>query len=177
MPDAAAERLDRLKHLSAAAYLDFWFESDALKGALAFDAGPTPFEPGSALKLVWRAAQEMCGLQGAVAWPRGGPAALIAALAGAAKKLGVEIQTGARAARIVLLDGVAAGIELASGEIVAAPLVFSSLSRRRSLCELAAGLSAAGSLWAHGKLAFSCVLEPNLQPLSFEEGVRDYCSG
>jgi phytoene dehydrogenase-like protein len=137
--EAAVETLERLKRLSAAAWLESWFESDALKAALAFDAGPAPFEPGSALLLVWRAAQEMCGLQGAVAWPLGGPAALIAALAAAAKKLGVEIQTGTHAARILLQDGAAVGVELASGEAVAAPLVLSSLSRRRTLCELAPG--------------------------------------
>jgi len=136
---AATEALDRFRRLSAAAWLDSWFESDALKATLAFDAGPAPFEPGSALRLIWRAAQEMSGLQGAVAWPQGGSAALVAALASAAKKFGVEVQTGARAARIVLHEEAASGVELTSGEVIAAPLIFSSLSRRRTLRELAPG--------------------------------------
>jgi phytoene dehydrogenase-like protein len=149
------EMLERLRRVSAAAWLDSWFESDALKAVLAFDTtagGLSPFEPGSALLLLWRAAQEMSGLQGAVAIPRGGPGALAASLAGAARAAGVEIQTGASAAKLLLLDGRAAGIVLASGETVAASTVLSSLSRRRTLCELAptgaAGLETAAALCA-----------------------------
>ncbi|HEY1632921.1 MAG TPA: NAD(P)/FAD-dependent oxidoreductase [Rhizomicrobium sp.] len=162
LPGAALEALERFERLSAAAWLDSWFESDALKATLAFDAGSASFEPGSALQLVWRAAQEMSGLQGAVSWPRGGPAALVAALTGAAKKLGVEIQTGARVARIVLHEEQANGVELASGETIAAPLVFSSLSRRRTLCELApggaAGFDALSALPKRGALGEATVL-------------------
>jgi phytoene dehydrogenase-like protein len=135
-----AERLDRLQRLSAAAWLDSWFESDALKAVLAFDATAdalSPFEPGSALLLLWRAAQEMCGLQGAVAVPTGGPGALSAALSEVVRALGVEIRTGAHAAKLLVDDGRVAGVTLAPGETLAAGLVLSSLSRRYTLCELA----------------------------------------
>jgi phytoene dehydrogenase-like protein len=176
LPEGAAAMLDRLKRLSAAAWLDSWFEADALKAALAFDAGPTPFESGSALFLLWRAAQEMCGLQGATAWPLGGPAALIAALTAAAAKLGVEIQTGASAGRIVLQDGVAAGVELASGEIIAAPLVLSSLSRGRTLRGLvpggAAGFDALSALPGASRLGAAKVLI-TLKSLAAQGGVPD----
>ena len=131
-----AEELERLKRVSAAAWLDSWFESDVLKATLAFDA-LSPFEPGSALTLVWRAAQEMCGLQSAVAWPTGGPAAVADALATVAKAAGVDIQTGAEVARIQLHDEAVAGVELASGGTVSAPLVLSSLPRRETLRRLA----------------------------------------
>lgn len=139
---AAADsgKLDRLKRLSAAAWLDSWFESDALKAVLAFDAiadGLTPFEPGSALPLLWRAAQEMCGLQGAVAAPVGGPGALTSALSEAVRALGVEIQTGAQAAALTIDGGSVAGATLATGETLAAGMVLSSLSRRQTLCGLA----------------------------------------
>jgi phytoene dehydrogenase-like protein len=131
-----AEALDRLSRVSAAAWLDSWFESEALKSALAFDAtanGLSPFEPGSALVLLWRAAQEMSGLQGAVSWPLGGPAAVAAALAECAKARGVEIQTGASVTRVLVQEDAVAGVTLASGETVAATRVLSSLSRRRTL--------------------------------------------
>ncbi|MGH6871974.1 MAG: phytoene desaturase family protein [Rhizomicrobium sp.] len=135
-----AELFARLQRVSAGAWLDSWFESDVLKATLAFDASVgacSPFEPGSALLLVWRMAQEMSGLQGATAWPQGGPAAVMNALADAARALGVEIQTGAAVTRIVLQDECAAGVELASGAVIAAPLVLSSLSRRATLSRLA----------------------------------------
>ncbi|HEV2561887.1 MAG TPA: NAD(P)/FAD-dependent oxidoreductase [Rhizomicrobium sp.] len=130
------ERLEPFRRLSAAAWLDGWFESDALKATLAFDAtenGLSPFEPGSALALLWRASQEMCGLQGAVAALAGGPPSLVQALLEAAK---VDIRTGANVSRILLANGAVAGVELASGETIAASIVISSASRRRTLNEL-----------------------------------------
>jgi phytoene dehydrogenase-like protein len=120
-----------------AAWLDSRFESDALKATLGFDANAlSPLEPGSALLIVWRAAQEMCGLQGAVAFPVGGPGAVASALASAAKEAGAEMRTGVRAAEILVENGVAAGVRLESGETIDAPLVLSSLGRRETLLQL-----------------------------------------
>jgi phytoene dehydrogenase-like protein len=133
--------MERLQVTSAAAYLNGWFESEALKAALAFDA-LAPFEHGSALALVWRAAQEMCGLQGAVAIPRGGITAFADALTALAKETGVEIRTGARAARLILDGNQAVGVELESGERVLCRSVLSSLSRRATLLDLAPVASA-----------------------------------
>lgn len=133
--------LERLEATSAAAYLSGWFESEALRSALAFDA-PYPSEPGSALALVWRAAQEMCGLQGAVAMPQDGGAAVADRLVAAAQELGVEFRTRARVAKLLLVDNAAAGATLDSGETVFARLVLSSLSRKRTLLELAPTASA-----------------------------------
>ncbi len=137
------EMLARLGYRSASAWLDSWFESDALKAMLAFDAtagGATPQEPGSALQLVWRAAQEMCGLQGAAAFPKGGPGALAEALLASAQAAGAEIRTGAPAKRIHA-NGAVAAVELASGETLACRAVLSSLSRRKTLLDLAGGVS------------------------------------
>jgi len=130
------ERLEPFRRLSAAAFLDSWFESDALKATLAFDAtetGLSLFEPGSALPLLWRASQEMCGLQGAVAAFAGGPQSLVQALLEATK---VDIRTGASVSRILIAGGAVAGAELVSGETITAPIVISSAARRRTLNEL-----------------------------------------
>jgi phytoene dehydrogenase-like protein len=128
--------LERLEVTSAAGYLNSWFDSDILKASLAFDA-VAPFEAGSALALVWRAAQEMCGLQGAVAIPRGGPLALVDALVALARECGVDIRNDTRATRLNL-DGYAiAGVELDSGETVSCGSALSSLSRRTTLLDLA----------------------------------------
>ena len=135
----ADEALDTFRNMGAAAWLDARFESEALKATLGFDAlsgGLSPLEPGSALTLLWRLSQEMCGLQGAVALPMGGPAGLANALAEAAKAAGADIRTGATVDAILAGDGVVTGVALASGETLAASHVLSSLSRRRTLCEL-----------------------------------------
>ena len=136
---AAAPRFESFSRMSAAAFLDSWFESDALKAALAFDAtdgGLSPLEPGSALVLAWRAAQEMCGLQAAVAAIARGPQVLTEMLIEAALAAGAEIRTGAAVAKILVVDGAASGVELVSGERIAAHAVFSSLTRQRTLATL-----------------------------------------
>jgi phytoene dehydrogenase-like protein len=129
------DRIASVARLGSAAWLDFWFESEALKATLAFDAhGQSPLAAGSALLLIWRAAQEMCGLQGAVALPRGGMTSVSAAFVAAAKTAGVDMRTGARVTDILVDDGGdTRGVLLESGEPVAAPLVLSSLSRGRTL--------------------------------------------
>jgi phytoene dehydrogenase-like protein len=133
---ALQQALDRMMRQGAMAWLDSWFESEALKTTLAFDAttnGLSVLEPGSALTLVWNAAQEMCGLQGAVAQPRGGMAAVVAALISAAQKAGVELRSGMDVRALVQDGAKAAGVRLASGETISAQTVVSSLSRRKTL--------------------------------------------
>jgi phytoene dehydrogenase-like protein len=129
----------RLKATSAASLLSA-FESDTLKAALAFDT-VAPFESGSALALVWRAAQEMCGLQGAVAVPQGGLPALIDMLTAAAQNAGVEIRTKALVARLIA-DNAVAGVALDTGEEIFSHAVLSSLPRRKTLLDLAPTASA-----------------------------------
>jgi phytoene dehydrogenase-like protein len=130
----ATPRIARLSKMGAMAWLDSWFESDALKAALCFDAtggGLSPLEPGSALTLVWRAAQEMSGLQGAVAMVAGGT--LVESLTAAARAAGVNIQTDARVV-MLLGDGAAiTGVRLAHGKEHSASQVLSSLPRKQVL--------------------------------------------
>ena len=132
--------LDRLARQGAGAFLDSWFESDAVKSTLAFDASQMePGDAGSALLLAWRAAQEMCGIQNAAASPRGGPGALARAFEAAAESAGVCIRTGDRVTEIIIENGKACGVRLACGRPVMAPLVLSTLSRRTTLVDLAQG--------------------------------------
>ncbi len=138
---ADAALLARLGAMSAEAYLAQWFETEAVRAVLAADVAK-PGEPGSALALAWRAAQEMCGLQGAVAQPVGGAIALVALLTDAAREAGVEIRTKAPVARLILAGDTVAGVALASGETIHAPAVLSSLSRRDTLLSLAPTASA-----------------------------------
>lgn len=147
-PDQQAA-LERLSRTSASAWLDTWFESDVLKAALLFDAtaqGLSPNEPGSALNLVWRAAQEMCGPQGAVAFPLGGPGALVDALALAARQAGADLRTRAPVVRLMVANGAISGVELDT-ETVSAPLVFSTLPA----AEIFALAPAAAAGFAHAR--------------------------
>ena len=131
-----SRELEALSRMSAAAYLDRWFESDALKAALGLDVaadGLSPLETGSALALLWRYAQESCGLQAAVSQPKGGPAALADALAEVARAAGAELRTGARVRAITMEGGRPSGVELDTGEKLLASAILSSLSARRTL--------------------------------------------
>ena len=150
---AQSDELRRLSLTSAAAFCDGAFESDALKSVCAFDAmagGMSPGDAGSALLFAWRAAQEMCGLQGAVAVPRGGMAALAKVLVAAAQDAGARIETNSPVAAISILGEAVSGVVLSSGEQIAARLVLSSLPRGRSLLDLApagrAGFAASSAL-------------------------------
>ena len=134
--------LHQLAVTGAAAFLSSQFESEAARALLAFDAtdgGLSVQETGSALALVWRLAQEVGGLQGATALPQGGPAGLIEALVQSALKAGVELHMQARVTRILTENGKASGVELSSGDILAAPLILSSLPRAQTLDLLPAG--------------------------------------
>ncbi|MEI9930955.1 MAG: NAD(P)/FAD-dependent oxidoreductase [Rhizomicrobium sp.] len=137
---AQAQLLPRLAVTSAASYLSV-LESDALRSMLAFDAGK-PLESGSALALVWRAAQEMCGLQGAVATIQSGPVALIKVLTNAVRKAGVDIRTRARVERMRLDGNSVTGVVLDTGEEIAGRSVLSGLTRRATLLNLAPTASA-----------------------------------
>lgn len=127
--------LARLKVTSAAAFLNARFESEALKTALAFDAS-SPFDAGSAVALVWRAAQAMWSESGAAAIVQGGAPALAKALTDAALSAGAELRMQAKVAQLILTDGAAVGVALESGEKIFARVVLSSLSRRATLLKL-----------------------------------------
>jgi phytoene dehydrogenase-like protein len=123
---AAKEYFARLSLTGADAFLAAHFQSDALIAALLFDASAGGFhvsEPGSALALVWRAAQEMAGLEGAAAMPA--PGTLVWSLIKAAAA--ADFRCCATVTGIVTKDGSVSGARLADGEVIEAPLILSSL--------------------------------------------------
>ena len=133
VPLRERDTLAAMKFSGAAAWLGRWFESDALKAALAFDAtadAAAVNAPPSALILLWRLAQEMSGLQAAQALMEGGGGMLIGASLAAAQTAGVDLRSNARVAQILVTGGRVGGVMLASGERLEAPLVLSSLPRR-----------------------------------------------
>jgi phytoene dehydrogenase-like protein len=121
----------RLFTMSAADFLDEWFEDPRVKGALATQAivgaWAGPMTPGSAYVLMHHWIGEVDGHFGAWGWVLGGMGGVSQAMAGAARAAGAEVRTGARAARIVVnAAGRAVGVELADGSVIRARQVVSS---------------------------------------------------
>ena len=130
--DKARDLLERLRVTGADAWLASQFESDALIAALLFDATAGGFhvsEPGSALALVWRAAQEMAGLEGAAAMPA--PGSLVWSLIKAAGD--ADFRCCAEVKNILLRDGKAVGVRLKNGEDIEAACVLSSLDEAATM--------------------------------------------
>lgn len=121
----------RLFTLSAADFLDEWFEDDRVKAALATQAmvgaWGGPMSPGSAYVLMHHWIGEVDGHPGAWAWVHGGMGGLSGALASAARSAGAEIRLDTPVERVVVRDGRAVGVELAGGETIAAHRVISNL--------------------------------------------------
>lgn len=136
---ALLEQLEFAAHSSANDYLRHWFESDTLVTALSFDTvldGVSPDEPSSALLLVWRAAQEFAGVQGATGQIRGGPEVLANALADAAREAGAVLRADAHVGAIEVKDGRVSGLRLDDNSHIGTKTVISSLGARRTFDEL-----------------------------------------
>jgi phytoene dehydrogenase-like protein len=112
---------------SAGDFLDSWFESEVVKGALAFDgivgAYASPYTPGTAYVLLHHCFGEVNGKTGVWGHALGGMGAITVAMARAAEARGAAIRTGAEVARLAVKDGRACGVNLRSGETVAARAV------------------------------------------------------
>jgi phytoene dehydrogenase-like protein len=120
--------------------LEEHFESAALKGALGFDAvlGTNfgPRSPGTVLTLLYRMAAEAAGGPAALSQPVGGVGALCDALAKAAVAAGAVIRLSAPVAQIVVEADHAAGVQLESGERLAARTVVSSVDPKTTFLQL-----------------------------------------
>jgi phytoene dehydrogenase-like protein len=117
-----------------------WFESDALRAAVAYRgvlfSSFGPLAPGTAGILLTDGAGNEGGLAGQSVFARGGPGALTDALAAAARGLGVEIRTGAEVAAVRHTDGAVAGVTLADGSEIDAAVVVSGADPKTTLLRL-----------------------------------------
>jgi phytoene dehydrogenase-like protein len=132
--------LARLLTMSAADFLDEWFESEVLKATMSASGiigtflGPR--SPGTAYVLLHHYMGEIDGVFRAWGFARGGNGAVSAAFAGAARRWGAQIRTGAPVAHILLRNGQAAGAVLESGEEIRSKVVVSGLDPRRTFLKL-----------------------------------------
>ncbi|MGH2659950.1 MAG: phytoene desaturase family protein [Actinomycetota bacterium] len=120
----------RLFTMSAADFLDEWFDDERVKGALATQAiiggWCGPMSPGSAYVLMHHWIGEVDGHAGAWGWVMGGMGGVSGAIGRAAEAAGTEIRTNAEVHRVAIdAGGRAVGVELADGSLVKAKLVVS----------------------------------------------------
>jgi phytoene dehydrogenase-like protein len=120
----------RLFTMSAADFLDEWFEDERVKGALAtqaiIGAWCGPMTPGSAYVLMHHWIGEVDGHAGAWGWAMGGMGGISAAMARSAEAAGAEIRTDAEVDRVAInASGRAVGVALADGSLVRAQRVVS----------------------------------------------------
>jgi phytoene dehydrogenase-like protein len=130
----------KLLTMSAADYLDEWFETEALKatkcasGTIGTLLGPR--SPGTAYVLLHHYMGEIDGVFRAWGFAKGGNGSVSAALAGAARASGVEIRTGAPVARVLVTNARASGVVLESGEEIRSKIVVSGADPRRTFLGL-----------------------------------------
>ncbi len=120
--------------------LDDELSDPRLKGALAFDAtlggwlGPR--SPNSVLPWLVRLSGQTAGVQGALGLPKGGMAALAAAMVKSAQAAGVTIRCNARVQRVLIEGERAVGVTLMNGEELRAARVVSSAPPKSTLLSL-----------------------------------------
>lgn len=117
----------RVLPMPVADLLDEYFQSDAVKGAIAAngvrDLTWGPKESGTAYALLYNWALSDTGLFRSAGVVKGGMGALTEALAASARARGAEIRTGAPVEQILLEGGRAVGVRVGGEEIRAATVV------------------------------------------------------
>jgi phytoene dehydrogenase-like protein len=149
--------LVQLMTMSAAEFLDQWFETDVLKATMSASGIIGTFlgirSPGTAYVLLHHYMGEIDGAFRAWGFSRGGTGAISNAIADAAREAGAEIRTEAPVGKILVKDGRASGVVLQSGEELRGSVVSSSVDPN---------------------LTFLKLMEPQELPGDFVEEVRRY---
>ncbi|HEV8384619.1 MAG TPA: NAD(P)/FAD-dependent oxidoreductase [Candidatus Acidoferrales bacterium] len=121
----------QLMTMSAADFLDGWFETDVLKATMSASGIIGTFlgvrSPGTAYVLLHHYMGEIDGAFRAWGLCRGGTGALSNAIGDAAREAGVEIRKEAPVAQIKVKRGVACGVVLANGDEISASVISSSV--------------------------------------------------
>src|SRR5579872_1951946 len=123
--------LVQLMTMSAADFLDQWFETDVLKATMSASGIIGTFlgvrSPGTAYVLLHHYMGEIDGAFRAWGFARGGTGAISNAIGDAAREFGAEIRTRAPIAKILVKDGRAGGVVLQNGDEIHADIVSSSV--------------------------------------------------
>jgi phytoene dehydrogenase-like protein len=141
LPPGEAEPMLRDLFLkSARDFLDDWFESPELKGALSSSAVigtfAGPYTPGTAYILGHHNIGTLEGHRRVWGQMTGGMGSITQAIASSARHHGAEIVTGAAVRRILVEHGRATGVETDQGTVHRAGLVVSSIDTQTTLLKL-----------------------------------------
>ena len=126
--------------MSAAEFLEDYFENDLIKAAMAspgiIGTALGVYSPGSAYILLHHVMGDVDGSVGAWGLARGGMGAISNALASAMQAAGGELRTNAGVQQIIVNDGKACGVALESGEEIYAGIVVSNLDAKRTFTKV-----------------------------------------
>jgi len=118
--------------ISAAEYLDRFFESEPIKALFGFDGVvgnyASPYTPGSAYVLLHHVFGEVNGVKGAWGHAIGGMGAITQAMARSAAASGVEIRTGSGVREIIVERGRAVGVVTDKGETLRARTIVANVN-------------------------------------------------
>ena len=122
--------------MSAAEFLDDYFENDLIKAAMAspgiIGTALGVYSPGSAYILLHHVMGDVDGNIGSWGLPRGGMGAISKAICSAMQGYGGELRTNAKVQQIRVKNGKASGVVLDSGEELQARIVVSNLDAKRT---------------------------------------------
>ena len=147
LPERQQAVFVQLMTMSAADFLDQWFETDPLKATMSASGIIGTYlgvrSPGTAYVLLHHYMGEIDGAFRAWGIPKGGTGGISNAIGSAARALGAEIRTEAPVERILVKDGRVVGVTIeGSGEVIESDVVLSSVDARRTFL----GLLEPGSL-------------------------------
>jgi phytoene dehydrogenase-like protein len=158
LPERQQAVFVQLMTMSAADFLDQWFETDPLKATMSASGIIGTYlgvrSPGTAYVLLHHYMGEIDGAFRAWGIPKGGTGGISNAIGSAARALGAEIRMEAPVERVIVKNGRAVGVALAgTGEEIHADVVLSSVDARRT---------------------FLGLLEPGSLEAEFEEAIRRF---
>jgi phytoene dehydrogenase-like protein len=157
LPGGEKYNLVQLMTMSAADFLDQWFETDVLKATMSASGIIGTFlgvrSPGTAYVLLHHYMGEIDGAFRSWGFSRGGTGGISSAIASAAREAGAEIRTEAPIVKILVKNGQARGVVLANGDEIFADVISSSVDPH---------------------LTFLKMIEPGHLPDEFLEEVRRY---
>src|ERR1700674_2970459 len=130
----------QLMTMSAADFLDQWFETDVLKATMSASGIIGTFlgvrSPGTAYVLLHHYMGEIDGTFRSWGLVRGGTGAISNAIASAAREAGGEIRTEAPISKIIVQKGQARGVVLENGDEIRANVVSSSVDPRLTFMKM-----------------------------------------
>jgi phytoene dehydrogenase-like protein len=140
LPERQQAVFVQLMTMSAADFLEQWFETDPLKATMSASGIIGTYQgvrsPGTAYVLLHHYMGEIDGAFRAWGIPKGGTGGISNAIAEAARSLGVEIRTEAVVERVRTHGDRATGVVLEGGEEIGAGVVLSSLDAKQTFLRL-----------------------------------------